>query len=717
MSEKIILIVFLGLLTIVARSQNSDSDSLQTKLLNPAEVISRGPHKYIDTIPSQSLRMNVPLIELPQNIAVINSDAMKDFGVFQLTDVLRLTGGVTKTYGRNNDVTFNYRGFNSYNNFFRNGIGYYWWNQQSDAFMLDKIELVKGPAGFMIANSEPGGMINETTKQADGIRIRDVEIGVGSFNLYRVGIDIGDKFSKQSKWSYRAVVGGQYTEMFFDFYKSHRLFLVSSIRYTYKNNSNIQVECNVMNGHFKGDSYLNVSYNCKDQLLPYKFNSCDPNAFSGAQTNDNYIRISNNQHFKNGWNLNSQIGTVWGIWKGDAMDPVRINPTFDTVYRQYGFSDWANSMNVAQVYFDRKFYTGSKIMHSLLMGVEYENTLIAVHWSEYAPDNWGNNLPLAIFNPQYNLTSEEINSDTVISPEYRWRTIWYSALVLDQIKFFEKLILTLGGRYTYTELTQSWDSTTVYDTRFTPRIGLSYLFKKNLSLYIIHDETFLPQSGKMLNGTAPKPQTGTSNEFGFKALLCRERLSINSSLFQIIKNNVLVNIPQTDFYEERGQITSDGFELGLMGNVNANIIVNANYAFINARITKDADSSIVGYPAFGVPKHSGNVTFRYRFLKGKLNGLSAGVGAQYVGEKNAADPAYTDVTDKNKRGRAYCLFDANAGYEYRKLSINLNMFNILNNKKYFELPVWQSANSTYEKGFYYGTSTPINFRVTAAYRF
>jgi iron complex outermembrane receptor protein len=42
---------------------------------------------------------------------------------------------------------------------YRNGFGGYWWNQQEDAAMLEKIEFLKGPTDFLSGASGGGGMI------------------------------------------------------------------------------------------------------------------------------------------------------------------------------------------------------------------------------------------------------------------------------------------------------------------------------------------------------------------------------------------------------------------------------------------------------------------------------------------------------------------------------------------------------------------------------
>ena len=68
-----------------------------------------------------------------------------------MTEAIRNVSGVTKYYGALNDYSLIIRGTDATYSVFRNGVGGYWWNQQEDVAMLEKIEFVKGPAGFMVS--------------------------------------------------------------------------------------------------------------------------------------------------------------------------------------------------------------------------------------------------------------------------------------------------------------------------------------------------------------------------------------------------------------------------------------------------------------------------------------------------------------------------------------------------------------------------------------
>ena len=115
------------------------------------EIVQTGLHpNYVETKTSESFRLNLPLLEIPQNIAVSTQQLFADQGL-QYERSLPHSSGVEKSDGDFSDYSLNIRGTDATRNVFRNGVGCYLWNQQEDIAMLEKIEFIKGPAGFLSA--------------------------------------------------------------------------------------------------------------------------------------------------------------------------------------------------------------------------------------------------------------------------------------------------------------------------------------------------------------------------------------------------------------------------------------------------------------------------------------------------------------------------------------------------------------------------------------
>src|SRR5262249_11089876 len=107
------------------------------------EVIleARLHHNYVETKTSESLRFSLPLIEVPQNIAVVPRQLLVDQGLLSVAEAIRNVSGIQKDGGSLNDYSLNIRGIDATWNVSRNGVGAaaYWWNQQEDVAMIEKI--------------------------------------------------------------------------------------------------------------------------------------------------------------------------------------------------------------------------------------------------------------------------------------------------------------------------------------------------------------------------------------------------------------------------------------------------------------------------------------------------------------------------------------------------------------------------------------------------
>jgi iron complex outermembrane receptor protein len=494
-----------------------------------------------------------------------------------------------------------------------------------------------------------------------------------------------------------------------------------SLRYTYRERSYFQAEMIRMDGLVKAENSNNLSLTGHDWLFPRRFNSSDPNAIEGVETDDTYVRFSNVHAMAKGWTLKTQVAFVKGKFWGDGMYVSTSTKNYDTLYREYWNNHTKNELTTAQSFVSGKFRTGEHVEHSILGGIDYGKTLTGSSWGMFNPEGEGTQLPISVRNPQYNLTHAEL-SDVPMSPRDEWGTEWTAGYLQDHMKLFNKVVVTLAGRFSYTRSWASYDENTVYDTKFTPRFGLTYLINDHMSLYALYDQTFLPQTGRLANATSAKPLTGINKEVGFKSQLFDKRLAFNASLFHIEKNNVLVQNPQTSLFEQRGQITSKGFEADASGNVTRNVVVNANYTLTDAKITEDSDPTVIGFGNYGVARHTGNAMVRYKFLSGKLDGFSVGAGAQFIGERTVVWPGRNTLADKYKTAPSYSIYDVNIGYDSKKISIYLNVYNIFD-LRYMETAWWYSEyideenpENNFPGYFSFIPSPPVNFRLSASYR-
>jgi iron complex outermembrane receptor protein len=633
-----------------------------------------------------------------------------------MTEALRTVSGIQKYYGGLNDYQLIIRGAVTQFNVFRNGMAGFWWNQQEDAEMLEKIEFIKGPSGFMMSMSEPGGIVNNVTKQPVKEKIASINAGFGSYNLFRFATDLGGAFSKKSKFSYRFNAGIHTQKRAFQFSKAYRYFICGAVTYNLNQKTSLTAEYNYMFGKTSGNNDYLPSLNGKLFALPRNFAVADANTDQYA-VSDNYYRLQLRHNFNDNWHANVLVAYAQGYAHNHLLltDP-DIPVLNDTLYRFFNFSNWYNSTKAAQIYIDGKFYTGKKFEHKVLAGLDYCNAYVSRLPRNYSgQNNWGLYIP----NPDYYIDPDilRIKED----PPRDFRDGWVALYLQDHIKIANKLVITIAGRFTHSYIKwiginsiPDYLKSTKFNV-FTPRAGLTWLFSENFSIYSLYDQCFVPPSflpqtrgaGNVENKPF-KPVTGYNIETGLKSYFFDKKLGLNFSVYHIVKNNNLTADPANPGYSiQTGQIISNGIDFDMTGNIIPAFTVNANYAYNNAKITKDNDPGLVGLKNFGVPDHSLNLWIKYKFIKGKLKGFSFSSGYQYMGKRSALE--FDNPGTGNIFLPVYNLLDAAVSYQNPRFNISLNLYNITNTT-YAALGFFNS--SVTPNDWRYTPGEPINFRLS-----
>ena len=665
-------------------------------------VSSKANTKYTETNPSSSLRLNMPLNEIPQNINVTTSQLLADQGLVTMSEALRTVSGIQKNEGDLNDIKLNFRGIASIFNVYRNGLGNYVWNQQEDIAMIEKIEFIKGPSGFIVSNLPPGGIVNVITKQPQRDPVASVTAEYGSFSLFRLTTDWGGAFSKKSKFTYRFNAGVHHQQRAFQFSHAQRYFICGALKYEPDKKNTITAEYNYMWGKTSGNNVNVPSVNGKLFSLPRNFAVADSKT-DNLIAGDNYFRLLATHQFTDNWNINLLLGHIHGKWGegyqllADPDKPV----TNDTLYRYAGRDDWHSSYRMVQVYLNGVFHTGKTIEHKLLAAFDYCST--------GGTDPFGttdSKLGLYMPNPNY-----YVNPDSLKNFPYPDTNIFRAknpALYLeDHMKIKGKLVITVAGRFTHlndthiTSKTPDYQQHSHYDV-FTPRVGFNWLFSDAFSVYLIYDQFFIPQYQKNIQNKPFKPLTGYNLEAGLKHFFFDKKLNTSLSVYRILANNALEPDPfHPNNYIQTAQYLHKGVEADIAGNISPAFTISANYAYADARISR-GDSDQLGRKKLGTPDHSANLWLKYRLLNAKLRGFSFAVGYQYMGHRSA-------LGNYDPKGNIYLpvynLLDASINYSSRKFDIRLNIYNI--------------TDINYASNGFYNTSTnewrytpgePINFR-------
>ncbi len=133
--------------------------------------------------------------ETPQSISVVTRDRLDDQGTTTLSEALRNVTGITVNEYGPNQYVIKARGYNI-DSFLMDGspvqsAGSAWESAGVfDPALLDRIEVLRGPAGILHGAGEPGGTINLVRKRALAESQASVSISAGTDDAYRGVVDV-----------------------------------------------------------------------------------------------------------------------------------------------------------------------------------------------------------------------------------------------------------------------------------------------------------------------------------------------------------------------------------------------------------------------------------------------------------------------------------------------------------------------------------------------
>lgn len=696
------------------------------------EVIIK-KNKYKQNNPSLSLRLNTPVLEIPQNVQIISGQTLKDQQITSMSDgvIRNVSGAVRLEHWGDLYANITMRG--SQIQAFRNGfnvVSSFWGPLTEDMSFVDHIEFVKGPAGFMLSSGDPAGLYNVVTKKPTGITKGEASIMGGSFDFYRASIDLDGKLDKKGKLLYRFNAMAQNKGSHRHFEHNDRYVIAPVISYQLDDKTKITAEYNYQRANMTevGSYYIFGPTNDGYGTMPIDFTMTQP-GLPDTKINDHSAYLLFEHNFNPNWKLTAQTSYFKYLQQGYSSWPSAVGPySIDTnddnipdtqvldsgeIIRNVGIWDAESNMYLGQLFLNGKFNTGN-VSHKVLGGIDLGS-------KDYMAD-WGQSHDLDTFEDPFNVSNPDYGTPANGLPNFDrskplkeraggiMNSEYAAGYIQDELGFYEnKIRLTLAARYTWLSQT-NWGQT-IEDSHITPRAGLSISLTPSTAIYGLYDQAFTPQSGIIKNGDAVKPLTGNNVEIGIKKDWFNGSWSTTLSAYSILKKNELTADPENtagqNYSIVLGEKRARGFEIDIRGKILEGLNIIANYAFTESVVNKSNVESIkVGTIVPGYSKHTANSWLNYTVSNGKLKGFGASIGGTYLAGRQ------TDTWSAGlEKLPNYFKMDGGLSYETGKLKFTANMFNILNEYLY------SGSYYSYLNAYYWQTEAPRNVRVGVTYKF
>ena len=672
--SRLLAAAIVGVLSTAAAAVEA-ADAPQTKEMSKISV-GAAEEGYKSEVVS-SPKYTQALRDTPQTITVIPNAVIKEQGATNLRDVLRNSPGITFQAGEGGGGlpgdTFSMRGFSSGNDITVDGIrevGAY----SRDAFNIDQVEVVKGPASAMAGRGATGGSINLVSKSPKQESFTRLSGAAGTENYSRSTIDVNLPMTAIADSAFRI----------------NAMFGASDVagRDVVHNNS-WGVAPSLAFGIGKPTrftlSYQHIAQdNVPDYGLPWAAFGATPavdqSNFYGLEDYD-YEDIESDlanaifEHdVRSGWVLRNI--SRWGANDRDSAITAPRPPNRQLQRRTMEMTQLTNqtSMNGS--------VTAGGMRHDLALGLEVgrEGTkshnqaqstnqpLTDINDPDPSQDPLGP-MPANLGNPS------ETNLDLV------------ALYAFDTVQLSPKWELTGGARWdsvdvdysllnratgAVTELTRSdqmlsWSAGAVFKPRPNASVYASFGTAFNASVDAGTVGAALSDVPTAANNVNLDPEKTENLEIGGKWEIDNGRAIITGALFRTTKTNARTRSATTEPFVLDGEQQVDGIELGVNGHLTERWTVLAGYSHLNSEFVRSSNPAEVGAQLAFTPENTFNVWTDYR-----LNGLSFGGGVQYMDSvfRNAANTAEVP---------SYWLAGAMAAYDVtNSLTLRLNANNLTN---------------------------------------
>ncbi|AWP76648.1 TonB-dependent siderophore receptor [Bordetella bronchiseptica] len=627
---------------------------------------------YVATGTTAGTKTDTPLIEIPQSISVVTAAQIREQNPQTLGDAVRYTPGIVVQEGFNRtDDPFIIRGFDVRTNpgvMFRDGlkIPLPHYSAMSEPYALERIEVVKGPASVLYGQASPGGIVNVVSKRPTDSPLRELQLSGGSHSNRQLAGDFGGRIDDEGRLTYRLTGLARNADTMIDHVPDDRYYLAPALTWRISPDTSLTLLASYMkNKTINNAGYPlegTVKYNPNGRIPRHRFTG-EPDWSKWDQEVAN-VGYQFAHRFNDTWQFKQNLGyaqsrnrvnhAYWWTWVPGS--------DFSTAERgAYRRDDDAHGVSIDNQ-FEATWQSG-RFRHNTLFGLDYTETSFTR--KQYA--GYNNLAPIDFFDPAYGSDVLLPAKPDTYTNEKRSQLGLY---LQDQIKFDDKLVVVLSGRYdnadgsTLNKL--SGVNTRTGDNAFTWRTGLLYLADNGLAPYISYSTSFQPQAGTTspARGTTPfDPTKGKQWEAGVKYQPNGSNSFITASVFELTRTNVPTTDPANPVYSvQEGEVRSRGLELSATANLASGWNLIAAYTYTDAEITK-SNSNTLGNTPEAVPRNMASLWSDYTVPSGALAGLNIGAGVRYMGS------TYNN-TNAAKVGD-YTVFDAALRYDFGARSPSL----------------------------------------------
>ncbi len=681
-----------------------------------------------------------PIAETPQNITVLTKAQIEESGYTDLGAILDAQPGITLGTGENGNAfgdRYIIRGQEVRSDIFVDGLRDPGMTTR-ESFVVEQIEITKGPNSSFAGRGSSGGAVNAITKQATtDYDFTSLTAGVGTDNHHRLTLDANQALTEKLAVrvnlltakedipdrapTYRerqgAAISGFYNpteefEMTLDYYGLDAKdnpdlgsYLVGSVP-NRKPAKNVPV-------YAQAEDFQESDVDTFTARLKYRFNSD--------------LRINNIT--RKGTSDNGYVVTGARSASTGAKDPNGVYTTASLSTHQ-GWQEVDYLANQTNLFINQ---TIGGMEHEFIVSAEYSDH--SVLNGNYTATNSGQNCITgtgAVLNGWcvFDKSGKEVSNINKLMNRQITKSIWdtdwavksKSIAIMDTVDLNDQWSVFAGIRadkfdfdlgtqsaalvkahYDYSDTLTNSHMGVVYDINSVGNVYFTWSTAADINGGESDVGTSSGYGGTVIyNGSVAgaKPESFDNLELGTKWNIFDETLLLTAAIFQVTKSDVMegANYDSVGTFNT-GEIRVRGIEFGASGQITDKLVTQAGITYMDAEVIESATAANLGKTISNFADVSLNLQLKYQLTeKFGFGGAWKYESKKYAGQPDTAAAYTTFNTGAYTYSQPipeYAVLDLFATYDFSKnVDVRLNIGNVTD-KDYY-LAAYRSGSFVYK---------------------
>ncbi|MEL7298214.1 MAG: TonB-dependent receptor, partial [Pseudomonadota bacterium] len=624
-----LLLAIAGVLTPMLSSANEDDSASIEEIVVTGELSRFG-----------ATRSATPIVETARSVSVIDESEFRTRGALTVDDTLNFTAGVVgDTFGFSTRGDFaKVRGFDAAE--YRDGqqvlFGFYN-NTRSDVYMLEQVEVLKGPASVLYGRGTPGGIVNSISKIARPGNDNEVLLDFGSQSRYQISTDLnaqlGDNWFARVVGIYRDadtqvdnVIDDALVIMPSITYQTDTTSLTALVEYADRD-SDTSHQFLPLTGTACVDSRVTVTpaavcNNASGEEIELETFLGQP-GFNRYDTTSTLVSLLGSHAFSDVFSVEGVVRykdgeadyrQAWIDFLGAGNPRIGADGNGG---RTFYLSDASSEQFAADLRARFAFDTGA-FSHEVFAGVVYQNAETDNDLTFLSAQG-----TLDVFDPVYGALPAAFASGEPVFDGPASTTDDRGLYLSDQISW-QAWRFNVGVRFDETETESGGSSQEDSETSFS--VGALYAFDNGLSPYASFAESFQPVIGvNSVTGAFLQPRRGEQIEVGLKYQPVGTRTFVTVAYFEIEESN----LPNPSSLITDPDLQQEG--IGEATGVEIEAQTRVGDWFFEGNLSVLDTESAEGVPFDSIPDSQFSGWVQYEPSDGQWNGFRFGLGLRIAG--------------------------------------------------------------------------------------